>query len=149
MHRILSVGLDSSLLRQRNRLLQSAGHSVVASFSLKEAVNRIQISDLDLILLCRSIPASDREGLTCLIRASGSLVPVISIANKSGQRDMFPDATFNEHDPSNLLLSIQEMLESSTKKRSAPGPGRQRHSDPLPREDSSSFHSREIKCHSM
>ena len=118
MYRILSVGLDSSTLFKRNLLLQSAGHSVISSSSLKEAVNRLQTGDLDLILLCHSIPATDRERMTCLIRASGSLVPVVSVAETSGQRDVFPDATFDESDQSNLLSSIHEILVASASKRS-------------------------------
>jgi len=55
--------------------------------------------------------------MTCLIRASGSLVPVISVAEISGQRDVFPDATLNENDQSTFLLRIQEILVNSTKRR--------------------------------
>jgi hypothetical protein len=119
MYRVLSVGLDSSTLFERNLLLQSAGHSVISSSSLKEAVNRIRTNDLDLILLCHSIPATDRERMTCLIRASGSLVSVVSVAETKGQRDLFPDATFDESDQSSFLSSIHEILASSANKRFA------------------------------
>jgi len=116
MHRILSVGLDPSLLTKRSLLLQSAGHSVIASASLKEAANRIRLVELDLIFLCHSIPAPDRERMTCLIRASGSLVPVISVAQTSGQRDGFPDATLNEQDQPAFLWRIQGILANSAKR---------------------------------
>jgi CheY-like chemotaxis protein len=118
MYRILSVGLDPSLSGKRNLLLQSAGYSVTTSSSLKEAANRIRGTDLDLILLCHSIPATDRERMTCLIRASGSFFPVISVAVTSGQRDLFPDATLDEHDQATFLWSIHEILVNSAKKRS-------------------------------
>jgi hypothetical protein len=119
MYRVLSVGLDSSISFKRNVLLQSAGYSVISSSSLKEAVNRLRAGDLDLILLCHSIPATDRERMTCLIRASGSLAPVVSVAETKGQRDVFPDATFDESDQSSFLSSIHEILASSANKRFA------------------------------
>jgi hypothetical protein len=62
MYLILSAGLDSSLLWKRALLLKSAGHIVVSSSSLKQAVDRVGAINPDLILLCHSIPSSSRLG---------------------------------------------------------------------------------------
>jgi len=67
---VLAVGFDSSLMRTRSLLLQSAGYIVESASSLKDAVARLHAGDFDLVLLCHSIPMKDRDHLTCLIRAT-------------------------------------------------------------------------------
>ena len=99
---ILSVGLDHKLLDRRNRVLQSAGNIVVTAFSTKEAVARLQDGDFDLVLLCRSIPAQERESLTIWIRASGSRIPVVLVSGNTCERDARSDVTVVS-DPKALL----------------------------------------------
>jgi CheY-like chemotaxis protein len=72
---VLAVGFDLSLMRTRTLVLQSAGYIVESASTLKEAVDRFQAGDFDLVLLCHSIPMKDRDRLTCLIRATGALTP--------------------------------------------------------------------------
>jgi CheY-like chemotaxis protein len=79
----LSVGLDSLVIAARIELLLSEGYIVVSAFSLKEAVDRFLTGDFDLVLLDNSLPAKDRDRLTCLIRASGSRIPRSSQLNQA------------------------------------------------------------------
>lgn len=111
---VLSVGLDSELLGTRNLVLQSAGYTVVAAYSVKEAIHRFQEGDFDLVLLCQSIPALDRERLSCWIRASGSRVPVVSVLGKVLRGDAFCGVTV-ESDPQALLAGIKEALAEAAK----------------------------------
>jgi CheY-like chemotaxis protein len=106
---VLSVGLDPEILGTRNIVLQSAGYTVVRAFSLKAAVDCFQALDFDLVLLCQSIPAKEKERLTSWIRASGSRIPVVSIAEYLSQQDAFADATV-ESDPKLLLMGIRQAL---------------------------------------
>jgi len=79
---VLSVGVDSMILEARARLLRSAGFNVVSAMSIKEAFRLFQDGDFDLLLLCHTLPAQDRERLLRLIRASG--IPVASIYGSLG-----------------------------------------------------------------
>jgi CheY-like chemotaxis protein len=110
---VLAVGFDSSLMRTRSLVLQSAGHIVESASSLKEAVDRFRVGDFDLVLLCHSIPIKDREHLTCLIRATGSLTPVVSITRNHtrnhGECSEFVNATL-EDGPNKFLADIGEEL---------------------------------------
>jgi CheY-like chemotaxis protein len=106
---VLTVGLDFQLLRSRTLLLRSAGCIVVPACSVKEAIEEFRHGDFDLVLLCHSIPMKDREGLTCLIRASGSLTPVVTVADNPGRKDYFADATL-ESRPEQLLPGILNVL---------------------------------------
>jgi len=106
---VLAVGFDSSLMRTRSLVLQSAGYIVESASSLKEAVDRFRVGDFDLVLLCHSIPMKDRDHLTCLIRATGTLTPVVSIAQNHGECAEFVDATL-EDGPNEFLAGIGEEL---------------------------------------
>jgi len=106
---VLSVGLDSLILATRNVFLQSEGFIVMSVFSLKEAVDRFLTGDFDLILLDNSLPTKDRDRLTCLIRASGSRIPVVSVAPEHSHDDSFADAIL-ESDPNKLLIGIRGVL---------------------------------------
>jgi len=106
---VLAVGFDSSLMKNRILVLQSAGYIVESASSLKEATARFQAGDFDLVLLCHSIPMKDRDHLTCLIRATGSLTPVVSIARNLGACDAFVNAMVDDG-PDKFLLGIEEEL---------------------------------------
>jgi CheY-like chemotaxis protein len=111
---VLAVGTDPSLLKTRNLVLQSAGYTVESASSVKEAVDRFQSGDFDLVLLCHSVPRKDRDRLTSLIRASGSLTPIVSIAGNLGECDAFATATL-EDGPSNFLARIRDVLVKAEK----------------------------------
>ena len=111
---VLSVGLDSVVLGARSPLLQSEGYIVVSSLSVKEAVDIFLTGDFDLVLLDNSLPAKDRDRLTCLIRASGSRIPVVSVAPEYSHADSFADAML-ESDPNKLLMGIRRVLHKTAR----------------------------------
>jgi hypothetical protein len=86
----------------------------VSAFSLKEAVDCFLTGDFDLVLLDNSLPAKDRDRLTCLIRASGSRIPVVSVATEHSHDDSFADAML-ESDPNKLLVGIRGVLLKTAK----------------------------------
>jgi DNA-binding response OmpR family regulator len=106
---VLAVGLDAQLLDTRKMLLQSAGYIVTTGGSIKEAFHLFVNGDFDLVMLCHTIPEKDRGGLICMIRASGSCTPVVTISTLAGQRDFFADATL-ETDPPKFLGRIRDLL---------------------------------------
>jgi len=105
---VLSVGFDLSLLRARGLVLESAGYLVESASSVKEAVDRFQSGDFDLVLLCHSVPRKDRDRVTSLIRASGSRTPIVSISGNLSQCDAFATATIE--DGPNFLIGIRAVL---------------------------------------
>jgi CheY-like chemotaxis protein len=106
---VLAIGFDPSLMTSRSLVLRSAGHAVVEASSLKEAVDQFQSGDFDLVLLCHSVPATERERLTSLIRVSGSSIPIVSIARGLGECDAFANATL-EDGPNKFVASIRDVL---------------------------------------
>jgi DNA-binding response OmpR family regulator len=106
---VLSVGLDVSLLETRNMMLQSAGYTVESALSVRAAAHRFLAGDFDLVMLCHSILAKERDRITCLIRATGSRTPVVFISGVAGQCDAFATATL-EDGPDKFVLGVSEVL---------------------------------------
>ena len=106
---ILSVGLDPLNLYAREAVLRSEGYIVVSAMSIKEAYHLFENGDFDLMILGRTLAARDRERLTCLIRASGSRIPIASIASTPWEQSVFSDAILPD-DPIELAAGIRELL---------------------------------------
>lgn len=81
---ILSVGLNPVLLETRKVVLGAAGYIVESAMSVGGAGARFAGGDFDLVLLCRSLPAEDRELLAGLVRTSGSTIPVVTVGRGRG-----------------------------------------------------------------
>ncbi|MGD0913380.1 MAG: hypothetical protein ABR928_15925 [Terracidiphilus sp.] len=83
--------------------------------SIKEAFHLFQEGDFDLIALCHTLPATDRERLIWLIRASGSRIPVACILGTQGNETVFSDAAL-EQTPVKLLPGIRRLLADQFKR---------------------------------
>ena len=90
-------------------MLQAAGYTVIPELSLKKAVAKFREGDFDLVLLCHSIPAQDRERLTRLLREHTSRTPIVSVSCSLSGLDSFADATIGT-DPKELLVGLRELL---------------------------------------
>jgi len=102
----LAVGLDSWRLTSQDSDLISAGYVVISANSTQDAIEQFKIGDFDLVLLDSSISAENRERLTSLIRASGSLTPVVCMPNFSGDCNSFVDGSLSGNE--SALLTIME-----------------------------------------
>jgi CheY-like chemotaxis protein len=96
-------------------ILQGAGYTTVSAFSIKEAADRFLSGDFNLVLLDNSLSAREKDRLMSLIRASGSLTPVVSIASLYGQESSFADMTV-DCDPDRLRAGVRKALISSANK---------------------------------
>jgi CheY-like chemotaxis protein len=109
---ILNVGRDPVLLNTRRLLLESAGYLVESACSTKDAINQFRSGDLDLVVLCHSVPEEERDYFIGLIRDYGSLIPVIFVAANSQpySRDGFADLSTGS-EPANLLRGVNNVLQ--------------------------------------
>lgn len=110
---VLAIGRDPVLLQTRSQVLEAAGYTVVSELSLKNAVAKYTEGDFDLVLLCHSIPAKDRELLTQLLRQHTLRTPIVTIAAALCGLDSFTDATIG-NDPKELLAGLRELLVKKT-----------------------------------
>jgi len=115
---ILAVGVDSSLLASQRPVWLSAGYYVTFAGSIREAILQFRDGDFDLIILDHSIPIESRERLTFLIRATGSQIPVVCVADSPGGHYSFADATIG-NEPDDFLQVIRELLAKQVKTHAA------------------------------
>jgi len=108
---VLAIGVDSSLLEIQGSAWKSSGYIITFAWSIKDAITHFRYGDFDLVLLGQSLSVENRERLTFLIRASGSRVPVVFIADPSSASDRFVDATV-KGEPTNILQEIEDLLAS-------------------------------------
>ena len=106
---VLAVGLDSWRLTSQGSDLRSAGYVVISANSIRDAIEQFKVGDFDLVLLCHSISAEQKERLTSIIRASGSRTPVVCIPNSSDDCDSLADGTL-QGDASALLTGMEDIL---------------------------------------
>ena len=106
---VLAVGLDSWRLTSQGSDLRSAGYVVISASSIRDAIEQFKVGDFDLVLLCHSISAEQKERLTSIIRASGSRTPVVCIPNSSDDCDSLAYGTI-ECDASALLTGMEDIL---------------------------------------
>jgi len=105
----LAVGLDPLLLETRNRVLESAGHTIVSALSVEQGLERFVCGDFDIVILCHSIPVRERERLTYAIRRRGPKTPVVVVTTRFSAMDSFADAMI-ENEPEILLQEIPRIL---------------------------------------
>jgi CheY-like chemotaxis protein len=116
---VLAVGLDSWRLTSQGSDLRSAGYVVISASSIRDAIEQFKVGDFDLVLLCHSISAEQKERLTSIIRASGSRTPVVCIPNSSGYCNSLADGTLQD-DASALLTGMEEILAKTQRSRAVP-----------------------------
>ena len=116
---VLAIGLDSWRLATHSALWRPAGYVVLSAATIREAIEHFRNGDFDLVLLGRSLSKESRERLTYLIRSSGSLTPVVSIADDSGDSDLFADATIS-NDSNALLTGMGQLMANGAKLRAKP-----------------------------
>jgi CheY-like chemotaxis protein len=107
---ILAVSHEPVLLESRSSILRSAGYAVAQVLSIGQAIELLGSSFFDLVLLGHSIPAQDRDYLTRLIRASGLLTPVVTVAPLTDPVPYEAADLIVECSPEMLLGGVREIL---------------------------------------
>ena len=103
---VLAIGFDPWLLESQRTAWRSAGCFVTAAKSNRDAMGHLRRGDFDLILLDQRI---NREGMTSLVRACGSLTPVVCITDPPNDADATASPAFADA-PDALLHRILNLL---------------------------------------
>lgn len=113
---LLTIGRDVTLLSTRTAILRQAGYIVQPVSSLREAVAQFAEGEFDIVLVCHSVPAKDRESLTSFVRARSPLTQLLQIATLDFETDTGADATVSAN-PEALLEGVAAALSSRTQSK--------------------------------
>jgi CheY-like chemotaxis protein len=136
---ILAISDDPGLLESRSSILRSDGYAVEPVLTVEQAINRLENHDYDLVLLGHSIPAQERDYLTRLIRASGLLTPIVTVAPLTDPIPYEVADAVVEGSPEMLLSGIREVLVKARKGGNGSGTYRLRATADYPVEEAINY----------
>ena len=70
MNRVLSACCDATLLNSREHVLSHSGIVVISALGISNALRSCEDGDLDLLLLCHSLPTKDKSEVIRRFRQS-------------------------------------------------------------------------------
>ena len=111
---VLSVGRDPLLMRTRTVLLLEAGYSVMPSFTSRDAFQIFSSREIDLVILCHTIPQEEKSKLIASMKKRNKRTPIVCI-HVDGETDgKLVDAYVHGLDgPEALLSCIAKLLDES------------------------------------
>jgi hypothetical protein len=103
---ILNIAYDESLMHSRERVLTSAGYSVVSVNLKQDALKHVLSTKFSLVLIGHSVPAPERDDLIVLIRACDPFVSIAFVAPiTDNQSCASADMTISSR-PADLLKGV-------------------------------------------
>jgi len=117
---VLSVGRDPLLMRTRTGVLLNAGYSVMPSFTSRDAFQIFSSREIDLVILCHTIPEEEKIKLIGSMKLGNERTPIVCI-HVDGEADgKLVDAYVHSLDgPEALLSCVAEVLDKSIGRRIA------------------------------
>ena len=111
---LLSVRLDPLLMHTRTNVLSDVGYSVMPSFTSRDAFQIFVSRDIDLVILCHTIPEQEKTKLIASMKERNKRTPIISI-HANGEADgKLVDAYVHGLDgPETLLSCVANVLDKS------------------------------------
>ena len=110
---VLSVGHDPLLMRTRTGVLLNAGYSVMPSFTSRDAFQIFISHDINLVILCHTIPQEEKSKLIVSMKER-KRAPIVCI-HVDGEADgKLVDAYLHSLDGPEVLLScVAKVLDKS------------------------------------
>jgi DNA-binding NtrC family response regulator len=111
--KVLSIGVDATLLETRNRVLESAGFDVITSFPALNGGGHIENHDFNLAVLGDSLPRALAVTILQQLKRSRPFIPVVVIYKGGDFCDDFAeaDATCGSLDgPEHLIRTISTLI---------------------------------------
>lgn len=107
---ILSMGYDPHLMTIRTVLLRGAGYIVDEAYERTAALSRAQCDSVDVLLICHTVPKSQRRWLIANVREKRQLMPILCLT--VGIHQVPDDGSIGvENNPEDLLNALGQAIE--------------------------------------
>ena len=103
---VLTVGYETQLLETRSMVLRHAGYAVKEARILSAALREIESDHVDILVLCNTIPPTERRWFAKEVLNRRRLLPVICIKAHSYEQNV-PGCVAVENDPDSLLKALK------------------------------------------
>ncbi len=103
---ILSMGCDRNLMIARTLLLKNAGYVVDEAYKRVAALSRAQCDSVDVLLICHTVPKSQRRWLIVNVREKRRFLPILGLT--PGINELPDDGCIGvQNDPEELLNALK------------------------------------------
>ncbi|MBZ5507829.1 MAG: hypothetical protein LAO78_20395 [Acidobacteriia bacterium] len=106
---ILSMGRDPRLMSIRTLLLQGAGYVVDEAYDRAAALSRAQCDTVDVLLICHTVPKSERRWVVANVREKRTLMPILCLTHGIPER-VADGCIAVENDPEELLNTLTQAI---------------------------------------
>ena len=101
-------------MRTRTSFLSDAGYSVMPSFTSRDAFQIFSSREIDLVILCHTIPEEEKINLIGSMKPRNKRIPIISIhANGETDGELVDAYVHGLDGPEALLSCISKVLDKS------------------------------------
>ena len=76
---VLCVGQHQRLLAVRDTVLRTQGYRVIEAYTTDDALQIFNSTDVDIVVICHSIPVRSRRQLVLAMKGMRPLTPVIAL----------------------------------------------------------------------
>jgi DNA-binding response OmpR family regulator len=111
---ILTISRNPQLQHLRTLILQHAGYQVSAALSDKEAIDFVKTDkSINLVLLCHSVPESNRILLVARIKELEPTLPILMLYNGYDPTDAKVDGSLHNLDTPDAMLNMIGFMTST------------------------------------
>jgi CheY-like chemotaxis protein len=107
---VLHLGREPALLETRSQILKNAGYSVIPASSVEAGLRTLRLFGFDVVLICHSVFAADRERFIRSVRKHNPLTPLVLVSDAPVGSLEGCDVTI-ENDPQTLVRKLPLVLQ--------------------------------------
>ena len=113
VYEILSLGLSREIMMSRTAVLRSQGYIVLEAFKIEEGLRMFGSVDLDLAILCHSIPQPKQSEIAMAMKRSRPLTPVLALLRGMAWVDEADVSLSSPSAPEELLACVAALLKNT------------------------------------
>ena len=110
---LIAIGWTRPGIDARSHILSDAGYAVIPVFTSWDAYQLFLSRDIDLVILCHTVPGEERRKLIASIKKRNQRTPILCVHANGEAEDNLVDAYVHSLDgPAALISWVARLLEN-------------------------------------
>ena len=115
-YQVLCVGQQGQLLAIRDTVLRSEGYRVIEAYTADDALRIFASTDVDVVVICHSLPVSSRKRLVLAMKEMRPLTPVVALHEAYNYITEADQSVDQLAGPEVLLEAVSSLLKKPAQK---------------------------------
>ena len=115
-YQVLCVGQQRQLLAIRDTVLRSEGYRVIEAYTADDALRIFASTDVDVVVICHSLPVSSRKRLVLAMKEMRPLTPVVALHEAYNYITEADQSVDQLAGPEVLLEAVSSLLKKPVRK---------------------------------